>query len=274
MALGMQVELKISPGNILSGVRFLNCFLPETYLTLRLEGARREEALVLRPHDPAHGMLAMDTGENAAPLRGGPITPWKASFPLARLGNDLVPGNYGCRVEYSYSLLRRRWWHGSDEEWKSAGFWTGKIASGELPLVVLPETERTRRFLLPRRLRVEIGDRDKPRAVFRKADAEAFDFPVRNGHFIGTRTSRDKNMMSLRGGTPVPDDVNHIDWWFDYEAGAVDHTYTMEAFETADPPQHMWQPGPGSGGYKILWTRTFRVRHPAGSASPARASTP
>lgn len=262
MPLNVQVEFRSNPDHLSANVKTLNGFLPETYLTLRFKGRQAEEALVLRPYDPAHGMLAVDTGNTVSSLLGGPITPWKASFPLARLADDLVPGDYRCSVEYSYSRQRKRWWHGSEEDWEAAGFWTGKATSGEFPLVVLPKTEKTQRFLLPRRLRVEIGDEGKPKVVFSKADAEVLDFPVRNGHFIGTRTSRDGNMTSMRSGTPVPDDVNHIDWWYDYEAGVVDHTYTMEVFETADPPEHKWHPGPGSGGYKVLWKRTFRVRYP------------
>ena len=28
-------------------------------------------------------------------------------------------------------------------------------------------------------------------------------------------------------------------------------------FETADQPEHVWHPGPGSGNYRELWKRTF-----------------
>jgi len=37
-------------------------------------------------------------------------------------------------------------------------------------------------------------------------------------------------------------------------------------FETADVPEHMWHPGPGSGGYRELWRRTIALASGAESA--------
>ena len=49
-----------------------------------------------------------------------------------------------------------------------------------------------------------------------------------------------------------------------FRANVVDSTpttYTIEVFETADPPQHGWMPGPGSKGYRTLWKKTYRVSY-------------
>ena len=41
---------------------------------------------------------------------------------------------------------------------------------------------------------------------------------------------------------------------------AADVRYmAVRIFETADAPEHMWHPGPGSGGYRELWRRTIAV---------------
>jgi hypothetical protein len=61
-------------------------------------------------------------------------------------------------------------------------------------------------------------------------------------------------------GPPKPDDVNYIDWWYDYKGGDRKVTYRIEVFETADAPVHLWHPGQGHGGYKVLWTNTFEVK--------------
>jgi hypothetical protein len=84
---------------------------------------------------------------------------------------------------------------------------------------------------------------------------------VRNGHFIGTKVSHDGVMYRLGGGVPMPDDINAIDQWRGYQGGDKKVTYTIEVFETADPPEHKWHPGPGSGGYKVLWQKSFTLAY-------------
>ena len=83
--------------------------------------------------------------------------------------------------------------------------------------------------------------------------------PIRNGHFLGTQiTTVPQRGTSLRGGTPTPDDANAIDTWNDWSGGDRKITYTIEVFETAEPPQHMWMPV-GSEGYKTLWKQSIEV---------------
>ena len=58
---------------------------------------------------------------------------------------------------------------------------------------------------------------------------------------------------------PNPDDMNDIDRWYDYQGGDRTTSYTIEVFETRDRPGHEWSPNRESGGYKVLWKKTFVV---------------
>jgi hypothetical protein len=105
---------------------------------------------------------------------------------------------------------------------------------------------------LPKTLRVEPG----LKVSYRDEDTENVTVPVRNGYIVGVRLYRDGVEYQLMSGPPIPDVV---DVWSEYKKGDKKVTYSIAIFETADRPEHMWHPGPGSGGYKVLWKKTFTL---------------
>ena len=100
---------------------------------------------------------------------------------------------------------------------------------------------------------------DVPVVRFRSKDAERVTLPVRNGHFMMAQCSRDGEFYRL-SAPPKPDDANAIDTWYDYRGGDKKVAYTIEIFETRDPVgHHEVLPSRESGGYKVLWKKTFVV---------------
>jgi hypothetical protein len=248
--------------------RRLNAFLLPAFLELWLVDPQTSRRVVVRPYDPTRGMPVWDAGENAVPLDGSSLKPWRVSFPLARLYDELRPGRYACRLQYSFPKTPTRFWTGGEEEWRKARFWNGTVVSGQFDLKLKPETPKTITLLLPKRLGVvkELVqlrmDDDTESAVpvirFRSRDAEKVTLPVRNGHFVMAQYSRDGKSYRL-SRPPNPDDMNDIDRWHDYQGGDKKTSYTIEVFETRDPPGHEWSPNRESGGYKVLWKKTFVV---------------
>jgi hypothetical protein len=255
MPLEAPVEFNCEAAEVPEGARKLNRFLHSAYLKLVMKNTSTGQISEIRPYDPTQGMLAVDDGEHTAPLDGSRIEPWKTTFPLVRARDGLVPGMYECRVEFTYSWERRViGWQGTKAEWESAGFWTGTITSGPFTLKILKETPKTKEYWLPKRLRIN----KRLEVRFRKEDAQKVALPMRNGFFVAAKYYRDGKFFCLTG-LPVPDDANYIDYWYDYKGEDRDVTYTIEIFETSDPPVHMWSPGPRSGNYKVLWKKSFKV---------------
>ena len=247
----MQVELRSHPQDLQQGVKKLNLFLRDAFLELALSNPRTGKTFTVKPYDPTAGMPFLDSGKEAVPLDETALKPWKTRFPLAELYDTLPPGRYVCRVSYRSPEKRTQWWRGTDQQWKDAGFWHGTALSGSFRLKLLKEIPKTQTLLLPKRLRLEDG-----KVRFKRDDAEKVKVVLRNGHFLGAYyyRGREKSWYAL-GAPPKPDDASQI-------ADRVTDkniSYTIEVFETADRPCHMWQPGPGSGGYKLLWKRTLNV---------------
>ncbi len=255
MPLEAKIEFHCQPEDVPEGKKKLNTFLHSGYVTLRMRGKSAEKEVEVRPYDPTHGMEATDDGKYTAPLDGSEIEPWKTTFPLVRARDGLVPGMYECRVQFTYSWERRViGWHGTKAEWEAAGFWTGTITSGPFTLMVLKETPKTKEYWLPKRLRIN----KRLEVRYGKEDARKVVLPVRNGFSVAAKYYRDGKFFCLTG-PPVPDDANYIDYWYDYKGEDRDVTYTIEIFETSDPPVHLWHPGLESGGYKVLWKKSFKV---------------
>ena len=111
---------------------------------------------------------------------------------------------------------------------------------------------------LPKTLRAE--RRGKFIVVrYGSGDAQPVTLPLRNGFHIGAKTYRDGMMCQLSSAPPKPDDVNPIDMWNEDADSDKAITYRIEVFETSERAGHMWRPGPGSGGYKVLWSKSFIV---------------
>jgi hypothetical protein len=243
MPLKVAVELQTMSENLEPGVKQLNTFLHDAFLTLSLTNAKTNEVVTIRPYDPTLGMPVLDQGESTVPLDRRTAELWEVSFPLVRERDTLEPGLYECKVEYSFPKEKTRWWHWT-KDWESFGFWHGTIVSGPFKLKVLKETPKTKHFFLPARLSLE----EDGRAYFRKEGAISVELPVRNGFFVGTAYYRAGELFRLDSGSPMPDSPNRI---------GRGKSLTIEVFETSDPPCHLWHPSPYSGGYKILWKKTF-----------------
>jgi uncharacterized protein (TIGR03067 family) len=251
MLLDVWLELRIEPKKLEPGVKQLNAFLYPAFVELVLTNRTTAKRLNVKPHDPTRGMPALDQGKTVIPLDGTSPKPWPVSFPLARLGSTLEPGSYDCAVQYSFPKTPTQGWHGTGAEWYQAGFWHGTVRSGLFRLEVRKQTPRTQTFMLPKALRLERG----LKVGYRSEDTEKVTFPVRNGYIVGTRLHQDGQEYRLTSGPPTPD----IAQWSDYKKGDKKAAYAIELFETADPPEYGWHPGPGSGGYKVLWKKTFRL---------------
>jgi hypothetical protein len=254
MPLAVSLELRADPSKLAPGVRQLNTFLPAAFVELSLTPAGGGDETRVRPEDPTLGMPAADTGRNGVALDSKPLAPLAVTFPLVRVRDALPPGDYECRVNYTFAEKPTGWWRGTEAEWRKAGFWHGRVVSAPFTLRVEAETPKTRTFLLPRRLRLVKG----LSVVFRKDDAEEVTLPVRNGYHLGMRIDMSGGGMRL-SGPMSPDDSNSIDQWPADTKGDRTVRYAVELFETADPPCHFWMPRPGSGGYKTLWKKTLTV---------------
>ena len=269
MPLEVTVEFRADSETDEPRARRLNAFLLPAFLELWLVDPQTSHRFVVRPYDPTHGMQVLDAGKDSVPLDGSSLKPWRVSFPLARLYDELRPGRYACRVQYSFPKTPTRFWRGDEQEWREAGFWNGTVVSGQFDLKLKVETPKTITLLLPKRLDVvkELVqlrmDDDKKSAVpvirFRSRDAEKVTLPVRNGHFVMAQYSRDGKLKGLGGPPKLVDDVHDVDRWYDYQGGDRTTSYTIEVFETRDPPGHEWLPNRESGGYKVLWKKTFVV---------------
>lgn len=263
------VELRCDPVALEPNVRRLNVFLPAAYLSMSLTSLETGDQFALRTYDPTGGMLAFDEGKATALLDGTPMAAIPVNFPLVKLYETLKAGMYDCVVRFSFPTNRARWWRGDDATWEKAGFWSGTVSSGKFSLNLRRETPKTTTFLLPKRLRLvkelrTVRAEDDapivpvPTIRFKSGDAEKVTVSLRNGHFIGSKCT-DSRGMSQWGGPPKASDLDSIGAWYDYRGGDKTVEYTMEVFETADPPEHLWHPGPGSGGYRVLWSKTFSI---------------
>ena len=120
---------------------------------------------------------------------------------------------------------------------------------------------QSRTFLVPTRLRLT---RDH-KVVFLRQDAQRVKVITTNGLIVGTRIlcSNENDIVSeflqSRALTPSqPDTID--DWRLNDPRGPADQvTYSIEVFETARRPEHMWDPAPGVDDYKMLWRKTFTV---------------
>ncbi len=252
MRLEARVDMRSDPARLEPGVKQLNVFLAPAYLELVLTSRATGKQYRVKPYDPAQGMPVQDRGDNRIPLNGKVPAPWVTSFPLVQLGAGLEPGAYDCRVEFSYPKAAHPWWRGTAAEWEQAGFWHGTVRSGSFRLEVQKEKPRTETFLLPKSLRLERG----ATVTFRQEDTEKVTLPVRNGHFVGTQIVCEGQVGSLlMGGSPKPG----LELAIVPKKGDRKVDVIFEVFETSTPPQHHWSPGPGSGGYKVLWKKTLTL---------------
>jgi hypothetical protein len=256
--LTVRVEFQCQKSQLPQGIRQLNTFMMPEYLTLSLSRRDTKESFIIRPHDQTHGMLGIDDGKTMERLDGSMLNSWDVTFPL--LAAKLATAIYDCRVELSVSG-KSQFWRGTDSEWEAAGFWNGKVVSGALPIEILMETPKTQVFQIPIRLRLAKWNAvpNVPVVTYGREDTAEIKLPVRNGFYVGARTTSSSGWTVLGGSRPLaaPDDPNPVDQLHGYKGGGLHRTYTMEIFETSDPPGHRWSPE--NGDYKLLWKKEYTV---------------
>jgi hypothetical protein len=255
MPLEAEVHLRCEPNRLPAGVTRLSQFLIDGYISLVLADRSTGKTVTVGPYDPTAGMPMQDTGEAGAPLDGSTIKPFRAGFPLVTVRGALEVGVYEARVQYDFpGSYRQSWWRGTPAQ--RDAFWKGKVISGPLEIEILKATPKTAAYLLPKCLRLLPG----LKIGYSSEDAEKVEVKLRNGFFVGTEiTSDPAGGMTLMSGTPRPDDANPIGEITGYEGGDRKLSYTIEVFETADRPEHMWHPSPNSGDYRVLWKKTLSL---------------
>jgi hypothetical protein len=245
MPLDVRVELSYDLNKLGPGVKALNHLFVAAFFELDLVSRDGGKRLTVKPHDPTAGGPAMnsDAGRYVIPLDGRAPKPWKITFPLVMLGDALTPGEWTCRVRYSFPEAPTRWWAGDRAAWDRAGFWHGTVRSGTFRLEVHKETPHIKVFWLPKRLCLEKG----LDVSYRKEDSEKVTLPVRNGHLVATYIWPGRFQGALEPGAV-------LDRWQGDHVGGRKAEYTIEIFETPDPWAHMWMPR-----MKVLWKRTLTL---------------
>jgi hypothetical protein len=235
------------------GIKALNTYLLTERLTLYLTNTNTKRQSQIRISGP--GMPTSDLGQNAATLNGAELGPYKATFYLVHLNDTLFPGIYECSVGFKFPKAQYAGWQdNSSPDWENAGFWHGSVMSPMFSIAILEETPKMHQFLVPERLRLEKG----LQVMFRKTDAVQIDLPLRNGFWIGWKILLNGSKIMLGGFGPS--EVNSIDCLSPrYEGGTIDNSYTLILFETVVQPAHEWNPDEGSGNYKELWKKAFRI---------------
>ncbi|MHC4472904.1 MAG: hypothetical protein ACYS99_18290, partial [Planctomycetota bacterium] len=271
LPLSATLEFACAPDDLEEGVTSLRAALVDAFLTLELVHAKTGETLDVLPRDPTGGLpFSFETeSASAAPLDGSPIARVSTSFPLATAfvtsqmtTAGLEPGSYEGRIRFSYPGPEARW-PAPHAERDAKGVWRGSVVTGPFPLVVEKQPPRTRKLLLPRRLRLT----EDRRVVFTKEDAEEVEIPARNGHVVLAELSRDGWHYRT---TEVPAPGDAIDDWRRHD-GQVDATYRLRILQTPWRPERQWRAGPRRGGSTYVeWTRDYTVRGaPVSTAAPA-----
>jgi hypothetical protein len=251
------VKLQCIPDHLDKGVKQLNMFMRDAFLTLILTNKKNGKTIVVWPHDPSHGMPNPDYGVKTLTLIGNSLKPWEVMFPLATQRKVLEPGLYLCQIQYSYPNEPGLHWNNwTNNDWDSYGFWSGTIQSQTFDLEIIKEIPKTRKVLLPKKLHY---DKEKRTITYSKEDAVEVKLPIRNGCFPGTDFYIGKNgNFDMSGGiSGFIDPGDPLDNCIDPPADGK-FIYKIRIFETSEPVGHMWSPA--SGDYKVLWEKTFEFK--------------
>lgn len=255
VALSVSIELQCDPASLPPGVARFDRSHSDQRLRLTLTNAATGRVVELKPFDMGL-LLARDVHENTEPLDGRPLETVRAECLLREARDAITPGAYDCVVRYADS--------GKDESTdrpQRKDVWSGELHTAAMRIRVNPEVLHPMTLLVPSRLRLT---RD---LLVMPEDAERITAKLGNGMYVGTSiicSVGSKEMFeALNGGPPMQGGPNPIDdWhhWLDSHPEATTAEYTIEVFATADPPHHMWEPGPGANDYVTLWRKQFVVR--------------
>jgi hypothetical protein len=256
--LAVSFELQSDPASVLPGVTGFDRYLVETHLRLTLTSVATGRPIEIGPYEFSGPSPGPNRGQDASPLDQSPIKPVQTEFPLRSAGEKLKPGEYDCVVSYSSERGDR----GYTQATRPRQLWAGELRTAPMRLIVKPEIVRPVTFLVPKRLHLTAD----LRVVFLPEDAERVTADLGNGMFLGTRITcragSQEISETLHGGPPQPGGPNPIDnrhFALEAHPPGGQTQYIIEIFATADPPHHMWDPGPRSNDYRTLWQKQFVV---------------
>jgi len=237
-------------------------------LILSRDGSKSEHILESNNYDPGMPVIwSPHCKHYTRQITRQAIAPVPHSFHLARLGEQLRPGVYSCRVRLQSPDVPRD----CSKQWEDGKpdprYWGGELSSDAVKLEILAEKPKTKESLLPKRLRLlrQSFPKSKPYLVvnYTDEDAERLVFKIRNGYHVGTSHTESKDGVfvsgGLHGGPPHAGTSSATIQLHNYKGGPIKLTVEMELFETCESTGHFWSPG--NCGYKTLWKRTFEVEY-------------
>lgn len=233
----LRVQVDLSAASV---VPTIDARPPAYFARMRLARSDGGDAVVVVPTDPGAGM------PDPPPPPGEPLdrrvvdSPsategalGRVRFPLASQWDRVTPGRWRGVVYFVHD--------GTADRQGVAGSWKGILVSQEFEFEVTAVPDRWLDVRAPAALLG--GDVDVQ-----------IRFPVRNGFAVGLQWSGhldDGSTGGCDGGAPRPG-------MFDDTLARIAASRSLasfELFETSYPPEHAWHPGPGTGHYRVLWSR-------------------
>lgn len=255
MVLPVKLQVWAAPQELPPGVKHFNAFLIQRNLKLHLTNQITRQAFVLNIEPDNGPWFNFDEGKQAQALDGTKQGPWEADFRLVRLRADLRPGGYDCAVELAYPKDRPTQWSEKAPDWKSFGFWSGRILSPVFELTVLKETPKKQKLVVPGQPHLVKGKNGAFALVLRKEEFSTIEVAVRNGFFLGQDVIAPNGDRTLQSG--IPEESSELE--FPIPGRVKWPKYRARIFETAVPPGHLWDPGVGTDDFKLLWESRFET---------------
>jgi hypothetical protein len=148
------------------------------------------------------------------------------------------------------------WWGEKAPDWRSFGFWSGRVFSPSFELKVVEETPKRQRFVVHGEPHLEKGKDGAFKLVFKKEEFSTVEIETRNGFFLGQEVLFPDGSKTLCA--PATDQTDQ-DLVLRIPARVKWPKYRATVFETVKPPGHFWQPYAGDDGYKVLWEVRFKT---------------
>ena len=240
--------------------------------TTYLKGAFLEERMKIALRDPGSGATAEIWGSNkdtigqadSFPLVPGNTRSWSLGFPLSDAWDALVPGTWEVRAVME-----------SEPDRSGPGAWSGSVASPAAALVLAEPPLRPIACRVPGSIRLR-PDRRVPGAlevfIDDECDVETVHLEARTGFLLGFTWERGgAGSCESSGG----EECDALGWSCSIEPrpdGSIDETHTVSIYEYGrrPDPRSMWDPGPGRGAFRVLWTREYRVAFTAAEIEALR----
>jgi hypothetical protein len=149
---------------------------------------------------------------------------------------------------------------GPSADWRAYNFWSGRLRSSPFRLEIVKEILKQRELFVPGPVHFETEPDGTLRLVLKKEEAVPLRLGTRNDYYLG-----EEFHLYTGGGRLLEDrSLGPFDWReqdliFKIAEGDRKVRFEMKIYETSTPPRYHWEPGPGDGGYKILWQQLFET---------------